>query len=46
MLIMSQVKSDYETMTSFMIYGEPLKFDNLIKRIMELQTRINRISQP
>ena len=43
---MKDYEKDYETMTSFMIYGEPLKFDNLIKRIMELQTRINRISQP
>ena len=34
---------DYEAMTSFMIYREPLKFDHLMKRIMELQTRINRI---
>ena len=34
---------DYEAMTSFMIYGEPLKFDHLMKRILELQTRINSI---
>lgn len=36
---------DYEAMTNFMIYGEPLKFDNLIKRILELQTRINGITK-
>jgi len=36
-------EKDYETMTSFMIYGEPLKFDQLMKRILELQTRINGI---
>lgn len=35
---------DYEAMTSFMIYGDPLKFDHLMKRILELQTRINGIS--
>jgi hypothetical protein len=32
---------DYEAMTSFMIYGEPLKFGQLMKRILELQSRIN-----
>jgi hypothetical protein len=24
-----------------MIYGDPLKFDNLIKRLLQLQMRIN-----
>jgi hypothetical protein len=28
---------------SFMIYGEALRFDQLVKRILELQTRINGI---
>lgn len=37
---------DYEAMTSFMIYGEPLNFQSLMKRIWELQTRINGINQP
>ncbi len=36
---------DYEAMTSFMIYGDLLKFDQLMKRLLELQTRINGISQ-
>jgi hypothetical protein len=44
--VMKDYEKDYETMTSFMIYGEPLKFDHLMKRILELQTRINGISQP
>jgi predicted nucleotidyltransferase component of viral defense system len=44
--VIKDYERDYEAMTSFMIYGEPLKFDNLIKRIWELQTRINGISQP
>lgn len=39
-------EKDYEAMKSFMIYGESLKFENLIKRIWELQTRINGIKQP
>jgi predicted nucleotidyltransferase component of viral defense system len=43
-LVVKGYERDYEAMTSFMIYGEPLKFDNLINRILELQTRINRIS--
>ncbi len=41
-LVVKDYERDYEIMTSFMIYGEPLKFDHLIKRILELQTRINR----
>lgn len=44
--VIKDYERDYEAMTSFMIYGEPLKFDNLIKRILELQTRINGISRP
>jgi len=44
--VMKDYEKDYEAMTSFMIYGVPLKFDQLMKRILELQTRINRISQP
>jgi predicted nucleotidyltransferase component of viral defense system len=42
--VIKEYERDYEAMTSFMIYGEPLKFDNLINRILELHTRINRIS--
>jgi len=44
--VMKDYEKDYEAMTSFMIYGDPLKFDQLIKRILELQTRINGINQP
>jgi hypothetical protein len=43
--VVKDYERDYEAMTSFMIYGEPLKFDNLIKRILELQTRINGITE-
>lgn len=39
--VMKDYEKDYEAMTSFMIYGEPLKFDHLMKRILKLQTRIN-----
>ena len=42
--VLKDYERDYETMTSFMIYGEPIKFMNLLKRILELQTRINGIS--
>lgn len=44
--VMKDYEKDYEAMTSFMIYGDQLKFNHLMKRILELQTRINRISQP
>ena len=42
-VVIKGYERDYEAMTSFMIYGEPLKFDHLMIRLMELQTRINRI---
>ncbi len=42
--VIKNYERDYEEMTSFMIYGDPLKFDQLIKRIGELQARINEIS--
>lgn len=44
--VIKDYERDYEAMTSFMIYGDSFKFENLIKRMLELQTRINRISQP
>lgn len=44
--VMKDYEKDYEAMMSFMIYGEPIKFDHFMKRILELQTRINGISQP
>lgn len=37
---------DYQEMKENMIYGEPLEFDILIKRISELQKRINTIKHP
>jgi len=42
--VIKEWEKDYQTMTENMIYGEPLKFDSLIKRIMELQKRINDIA--
>jgi len=42
-VVVKGYERDYEAMTSFMIYGETLKFDHLMKRILELQTRINSI---
>ena len=44
--VLKDYERDYEAMSSFMIYGEALKFDQLLKRILELQTRINGITQP
>lgn len=43
--VMKDYERDYDAMTSFMIYGEPLKFDHLMKRILELQMRINGITK-
>ena len=42
--VVKDYERDYEAMTSFMIYGDALKFNQLISRIFELQTRINKIS--
>lgn len=39
--VIKNYERDYEAMTSFMIYGEPLKFGQLIEKISELQIRIN-----
>jgi len=39
--VIKNYERDYEAMTSFMIYGKPLKFGQLIERILELQIRIN-----
>lgn len=38
-------EKDYQDMTASMIYGQPLPFDELIKKLTELQKRINTISQ-
>ncbi|MBL0236675.1 MAG: nucleotidyl transferase AbiEii/AbiGii toxin family protein [Saprospiraceae bacterium] len=39
--VLKNFERDYEAMSSFMIYGEPLKFDHLIKRLLQLQIIIN-----
>ncbi len=44
--VLKNYERDYEAMTSFMIYGEPLKFNHLMKRMLELQKRINGIVEP
>lgn len=43
--VIKDYQKDYETMTNFMIYGNALSFEKLIKRILELQNRINGKSQ-
>ncbi len=44
--VIKDYENDYSEMTKFMIYGEALTFKKLEKKIIELQTRINEISQP
>lgn len=39
--VIKEWERDYLAMTQNMIYGDPLNFDNLIRRIQELQERIN-----
>ena len=41
--VINEWEMDYQVMTQNMIYGDPLNFDKLIKRIRELQKRINAI---
>jgi hypothetical protein len=41
--VIKEYENDYSEMTKFMIYGEALTFDRLVKRISELQKRINEI---
>lgn len=41
--LIKEYEKDYSEMTTFMIYGEALTFDRLVKRISELQKRINEI---
>lgn len=41
--VIKEWEKDYQAMTQHMIYGNPLKFDDLIERISELQKRINAI---
>jgi hypothetical protein len=44
--IIKDYENDYTEMTKFMIYGEALTFEGLIKKVSELQTRINETIQP
>jgi predicted nucleotidyltransferase component of viral defense system len=41
--VIKDYETDYTEMTKFMIYGETLKFEDLIKKITELQARINQL---
>jgi hypothetical protein len=41
--VIKQWETDYLAMTQNMIYGDTLNFDKLIKRLQELQERINAI---
>lgn len=40
--IIRKWEADYEEMKGSMIYGQPLDFDELISRLLELQNRINK----
>ena len=42
-IIMKEYESDYSEMTKFMIYGDALKFAELLNKITELQNRINKM---
>ncbi len=42
--VIKEWEKDYQAMTQNMIYGDPLNFDKLIKRIQELQERINAMA--
>lgn len=41
--VIKEYEGDYSKMTKFMIYGEALTFERLVRRISELQTRINQL---
>jgi Nucleotidyl transferase AbiEii toxin, Type IV TA system len=41
--VIKEWEKDYQVMTQNMIYGDPLNFEKLVKRIQELQKRINTI---
>ena len=41
--IQNRFRSDYENMKSSFIYGNPLEFDTLIKRLKELQKRFRQM---
>lgn len=40
--VIKDYENDYAEMTKFMIYGEALTFEKLMKKILELQERINK----
>jgi predicted nucleotidyltransferase component of viral defense system len=42
-VILKKWEADYDQMKSSMIYGQPLKFDELLKRLIDLQKRVNEI---
>ncbi|MBS4061322.1 MAG: nucleotidyl transferase AbiEii/AbiGii toxin family protein [Bacteroidetes bacterium] len=44
--VIKDYEYDYSEMARFMIYGETLKFEELINKIIELQDRINKIKEP
>lgn len=41
--VIKEWEKDYQAMTQNMIYGDTLSFDSLIKRILELQKRVNEM---
>ena len=41
--VIKEWERDYQTMTENMIYGEPLNFEALIKRMQQLQKRVNEM---
>jgi hypothetical protein len=41
--VIKDYKNDYSEMTKFMIYGEFPTYNELIKKIEELQKRVNKI---
>ncbi len=43
-IVIKEWEKDYQAMAQNMIYGDPISFDNLIKRIQELQKRINAMA--
>lgn len=43
--ILNRFRSDYENMNSSFIYGNPLDFDLLIKRLEELQVRFRQMTE-
>lgn len=41
--VIKEYQSDYSEMTKYMIYGEAVRFNDLLNRITELQKRINSL---